>query len=58
MGTCICQRPKDAKSRKTFGRWSLDRMVFCRGVSKVVYIFFGTDLCRRTILIGIFNRGF
>jgi IS30 family transposase len=34
MGTSISQRPKDVKSRETFGHWELDSMVSSRGESK------------------------
>ena len=34
MGTSICERPKDVKSRETFGHWELDSMVSSRGESK------------------------
>lgn len=34
MGTPISERPKDVKSRATFGHWELDSMVSSRGESK------------------------
>ncbi|CUX15329.1 MULTISPECIES: IS30 family transposase [Eubacteriales] len=34
MGTPICERPKEVKSRTTFGHWELDSMVSSRGKSK------------------------
>lgn len=34
MGTSISERPKDVKSRNTFGHWELDSMVSGRGESK------------------------
>ena len=34
MGTPISKRPKDVKSRATFGHWELDSMVSSRGESK------------------------
>lgn len=34
MGTPISMRPKDVKSRETFGHWELDTMVSSRGKSK------------------------
>lgn len=34
MGTPISQRPKEVKSRDTFGHWELDSMVSSRGESK------------------------
>lgn len=34
MGTPISQRPKEVKSRETFGHWELDSMVSSRGESK------------------------
>lgn len=34
MGTSISERPKEVKSRETFGHWELDSMVSSRGESK------------------------
>lgn len=34
MGTSISERPKEVKSRNTFGHWELDSMVSSRGESK------------------------
>lgn len=34
MGTSISERPKEVRSRKTFGHWELDTMVSSRGESK------------------------
>ena len=34
IGTSISERPKEVRSRKTFGHWELDTMVSSRGESK------------------------
>jgi IS30 family transposase len=38
MGTPISERPKDVKSRDTFGHWELDSMVSSRGESKAALL--------------------
>ena len=56
IGTSIHQRPKEVKSRETFGHWELDTVVSSRGESKGCFATFVERKTRLYTAIKIADR--
>ena len=56
IGTSIHQRPKEVKSRETFGHWELDTVVSSRGKSKGCFATFVERKTRLYTAIKIADR--
>jgi len=56
IGKSICKRPKEVRTRKTFGHWELDTIVSGRGKSKGCFATFIERKTRWYIAIKIPNR--
>jgi len=56
IGTSIHQRPKEFKSRETFGHWELDTVVSSRGESKGCFATFVERKTRLYTAIKIADR--
>lgn len=56
IGTSISKRPKEVRSRKTFGHWELDTVVSSRGKSKGCFATFAERKTRFYVAIKIPNR--